>query len=282
MSGAVQPASSIRCLISGTAAAASGTLTVTRTISEPASASSMHCCAVAARIGRVGHRHRLHDDRARRRRPGRGRLSRPPSCGASPTVMEVHDSIHDSMLSATNFVMIASARMKAFVVHEFGGPDVMQLEEVADPKPGADRGRRARPRRRRQSGRRLHPHRHLRAQAGAAVHAGLGRRRRNRSGRRRRQGVQAAAIASTSAASATPPAGAGTYAEHALCAPSQLHRLPARVVVRAGRGARRAVLHRVSRAVPARAGEAGRDRARARRDRRRRHRRASSSRTRAA
>ena len=48
MSGAVQPASSIRCLISGTAAAASGRLTVTRTISDPASASSMHCCAVAA------------------------------------------------------------------------------------------------------------------------------------------------------------------------------------------------------------------------------------------
>ena len=63
MSGAVQPASSIRCLISGTAAAASGRFTVTRTISEPASASSMHCCAVPAGVGRVGHRHRLHDDR---------------------------------------------------------------------------------------------------------------------------------------------------------------------------------------------------------------------------
>src|ERR1700751_1960931 len=48
MSGAVTPASSIRCLISGTASAASGRFTVTRTISEPASASSMHCCAVAA------------------------------------------------------------------------------------------------------------------------------------------------------------------------------------------------------------------------------------------
>src|SRR5216117_2341534 len=48
MSGASHPASSIRCLISGTAAAASGRFTVTRTISEPASASSMHCCAVAA------------------------------------------------------------------------------------------------------------------------------------------------------------------------------------------------------------------------------------------
>src|SRR5260221_4369612 len=48
MSGAVTPAASMRCLISGTAGGASGTFTVTRTISEPASASSMHCCAVAA------------------------------------------------------------------------------------------------------------------------------------------------------------------------------------------------------------------------------------------
>ena len=46
MSGAVQPASSMRRLISGTAAAASGTLTVIRTSSDPASASSMHCVAV--------------------------------------------------------------------------------------------------------------------------------------------------------------------------------------------------------------------------------------------
>src|SRR5262245_55039955 len=48
MSGAVQPASRMRCLISATVAAASGTLTVMRTISEPASASAMHCAAVAA------------------------------------------------------------------------------------------------------------------------------------------------------------------------------------------------------------------------------------------
>src|SRR5512132_766748 len=60
MRGTVQPAFSIRCLISGTAAAASGVFTVTRTISDPASASSMHCGGF--RIGRVGHRHRLHDD----------------------------------------------------------------------------------------------------------------------------------------------------------------------------------------------------------------------------
>src|SRR6185436_2041378 len=48
MSGAVHPASSMRCLISGTAAAASGTFTVTRTISDPASHSSTTCRAVAA------------------------------------------------------------------------------------------------------------------------------------------------------------------------------------------------------------------------------------------
>jgi hypothetical protein len=44
--GAVQPASSMRCLISATRAAAAGRLTVTRTISDPASASSTHCAAV--------------------------------------------------------------------------------------------------------------------------------------------------------------------------------------------------------------------------------------------
>ena len=44
----VQPASSMRWRISGTAAAASGMFTVMRTISEPASASAMHCAAVPA------------------------------------------------------------------------------------------------------------------------------------------------------------------------------------------------------------------------------------------
>ena len=49
MSGARQPRSFMRCLISGTAAArAAGLLTVTRTSSEPASASSTHWAAVAA------------------------------------------------------------------------------------------------------------------------------------------------------------------------------------------------------------------------------------------
>ncbi len=48
MSGASTPASRMRWRISGTAAAASGMFTVMRTISEPASASAMHCAAVPA------------------------------------------------------------------------------------------------------------------------------------------------------------------------------------------------------------------------------------------
>src|SRR5205807_5379876 len=48
MIGAVHPASSILFLISGTAAAASGTFTVHRTISEPASASSKVCFNVVS------------------------------------------------------------------------------------------------------------------------------------------------------------------------------------------------------------------------------------------
>src|ERR1700740_3564141 len=48
MIGALQPAASSRFLISGTAAAASGTFTVQRTISEPASANSIVCLNVAS------------------------------------------------------------------------------------------------------------------------------------------------------------------------------------------------------------------------------------------
>ncbi len=46
MMGTLHPASSRRFLISGTAAAASGTFTVQRTSSLPASASSSVCCSV--------------------------------------------------------------------------------------------------------------------------------------------------------------------------------------------------------------------------------------------
>ena len=62
MSGASHPASTIRCLISGTAAAASGRLTVTRTISDPASASSTHWVGRRSRVGGIRQRHRLDDD----------------------------------------------------------------------------------------------------------------------------------------------------------------------------------------------------------------------------
>src|SRR5664280_1761639 len=48
MSGTPQPAASRRARISGTAAAASGRFTVTRTSSEPATASSSACSVVAA------------------------------------------------------------------------------------------------------------------------------------------------------------------------------------------------------------------------------------------
>src|SRR5512146_420264 len=48
MSGATHPASRRRFTISGTAFAASGTFTVTRSISEPACASSRHCATVDA------------------------------------------------------------------------------------------------------------------------------------------------------------------------------------------------------------------------------------------
>ena len=49
-------------MISGTAAAASGTFTVMRTSSEPACASSMHCCVVRGDVGRVRVGHGLDDD----------------------------------------------------------------------------------------------------------------------------------------------------------------------------------------------------------------------------
>ena len=48
-------------MISGTAAAASGTLTVTRTISDPAAASAATWVDRAGDVGRVGAGHRLHD-----------------------------------------------------------------------------------------------------------------------------------------------------------------------------------------------------------------------------
>src|SRR5262245_7126660 len=124
MSGAVQPASSIRRLISGTAPAASGRLTVTRTSSEPASASSTHCCAVA-RASAVSV---IVIDCTTMGAP-------PPTCTTrreptfTPTVLR----------SFTRFIGISNYNppMRAIRVHEFGGPEVMKLETVPDPSAGA-------------------------------------------------------------------------------------------------------------------------------------------------
>ena len=63
MSGAAQPASSMRCLISGTAAAASGTLTVDAHHLRAGFRQLDALGGSRARIGGIGHRHRLHDDR---------------------------------------------------------------------------------------------------------------------------------------------------------------------------------------------------------------------------
>ena len=63
MSGAVQPASSMRCLISGTAAAASGSVHRDAHHLRPGLRQLDALLRRRARIGRVGHRHRLHDDR---------------------------------------------------------------------------------------------------------------------------------------------------------------------------------------------------------------------------
>src|SRR5581483_8601863 len=121
MSGASQPASSIRCLISGTAAAASGRLTVTRTISEPASASSMHCRAVAfaSAVSVI-----VIDWTT---------IGAPPPTWTWPTfTATVRWSFNEGMESP----MVASRAMKAIRVHEYGGPAVLTLEDIPDPRPG--------------------------------------------------------------------------------------------------------------------------------------------------
>ena len=115
--------------------------------------------------------------------------------------------------------------------------------------------------------------RHLRAQAAAAVHAWLRRRRRNRSGRRGRQADSSAGDRVYIAGIGDTVAGAGTYAEHALCAPTSF--IGCRRASSFAQGAALGVpyAHRVPRAVPARAAHARRNGARARRHRRRRDRR---------
>jgi len=124
--------------------------------------------------------------------------------------------------------------MKAIRVHEFGGPAVLKLEDLQDPKPGAGEvvvrvraagvnpvdayihsGTYAR----------KPPLPYTPGQDGAgeveSVGAGV-------TGFKAGDRVYIAGVGNT-------VAGAGTYAERALCAPSQLHRLPARAAF--GQGA---------------------------------------------
>src|SRR5437762_6937224 len=112
--------------------------------------------------------------------------------------------------------------MKAIRVHEFGGPAVLKLEEIADPTPGADevlvRVRAAG----------VNP-------VDAYMHSGMYARKpplpytpgqdgagdveavgANVTGLRAGDRVYIAGVGNTIA-------GAGTYAERAVCAPSQLH-----------------------------------------------------------
>ena len=72
--------------------------------------------------------------------------------------------------------------MKAVVFHEFGGLDVLRLEEVPDPEPGPGEVAARHPRRGAQPSRRRHPRGRLALPGRAAVHA---RRRGRRRGSRR-------------------------------------------------------------------------------------------------
>ena len=124
--------------------------------------------------------------------------------------------------------------MKAVRVHEYGGPAVLKLEEIPDPKPGAGevvvRVRAAG----------VNP-------VDAYIHSGTYARKpplpytpgQDGAGEIQSAGadvkdfrpgdrVYIAGVGNT-------VAGAGTYAEFALCSPSQLHRLPARATF--GQGA---------------------------------------------
>lgn len=124
--------------------------------------------------------------------------------------------------------------MKAIRVHEFGGPAVLKFEDVADPKAGAGevvvRVRAAG----------VNP-------VDAYIHSGTYARKPplpytpGQDGAGDVESVGAGVTAFKAgdrvyiAGVGNTVAGAGTYAERALCAPSQLHRLPARAAF--GQGA---------------------------------------------
>jgi NADPH2:quinone reductase len=130
--------------------------------------------------------------------------------------------------------MIASAFMRAIRVHEFGGPAVLKLEEIPDPKPGAGEllvrvraagvnpvdaymhtGTYAR----------KPPLPYTPGQDGAGEIEAVGA---DVTGFKPGDRVYVAGVGNTAA-------GAGTYAERLISVPSQLHHLPARLTF--GQGA---------------------------------------------
>src|SRR5256885_15613846 len=115
--------------------------------------------------------------------------------------------------------------MRAIRVHQFGGPDVLKLEEIPDPKPGAGeiivRVRAAG----------VNP-------VDAYMHTGNYARKpplpytpgQDGAGEVEAVGAEVAGVKTGDrvyiAGVGHTAAGAGTYAERSICMPSQLHRLP--------------------------------------------------------
>ncbi len=144
--------------------------------------------------------------------------------------------------------------MKAIRVHQFGGPEVLKLEEIPDPKPAARRSGRQGQRGRCQSRRRLYKDRDLRLQAEPSLHARNGRRRRSHrcgggceeseGGRSRLHGgVEERYVRRTGAVRRIHSASSAGKRQ-----------------LRAGRGDWRALRNGVPRAIHSRPGEAGGDR----------------------
>ena len=169
--------------------------------------------------------------------------------------------------------MIAFGRMRAIVVREFGPPDVMKLETVPTPVPGPSQVL-------------------VRVRAAGVnpvetyIRAGVYARKpslpyipgSDGAGEVETVGAEVKNFKHgdrvyIAGDNVTTVAGAGTYAEYALCSEAMLHRLPARVSF--GQGAAIGVPYGTAyRALFGRAErQAGGNRARARRDGRRRHRR---------
>src|SRR5437764_3586130 len=129
--------------------------------------------------------------------------------------------------------MIASHFMRAIRVHEYGGPAVLKLEEIPDPKPGAGEVLV----RIRAAG--VNP-------VDAYIHAGTYGRKpalpytpgQDGAGEVEAIGSGVAGLAPGDrvyiAGVGATVAGVGTYAQRAICVPSQLHPLPPRITFAQG------------------------------------------------